>query len=698
MKKTIFITCLLLFHLTNLFSQNNSKSDSLITLIQGTKNDSVKAKLYFQLGNTYSIENSLDSKINAYKLAKILFNNSSFSSHKINNLSRLAYCYFKQNDYTESEKIYKEGIEISKKEKEIFLEFEITEKYLETFINLKPNSELLKFVFALKEKAIKHKNKELTFKSLALINKFYHISSIKKDERKATSDSMLIIAKELNDSNLLRIAYFNLAASTDHQESVDYYINCLQYVDTSSYTFLSSIYNNISGRYRRINSLHKSILYADSALIFSEKAGRQEGVAAALYRKGEAHYFLGNFNEAIIYGEQALLNFKEAKILRRQDMCAHLIAFSYKELGQYKKALEYLELKQHLTDSLEEMSKHKETEFVEQKFNFQIVQKRDSTEIAIKMMKIDSMNAVLENEKMKKYLLYGGVSVVLCFAIFLFIGFQRKKRANLIIAEQKIEVEEKNKEITDSIQYAKRIQNAILPSNKLVKEYLKNSFIIYLPKDIVAGDFYWMESVLGQEEKNNVKVLFAAADCTGHGVPGAMVSVVCNNGLNRSVREHGLTDPGEILDKTREIVVQEFEKSEDEVKDGMDIALCCLEGKVLKYAGANNPLWIIREGELMETKANKQPIGQFDNPEPYTTHTIELQKGDSIYIFSDGYADQFGGEKGKKMKTANFKKLLLSIQEEPMDKQRDLINKAFEDWKGNLEQLDDVCVIGLSIS
>ena len=145
-------------------------------------------------------------------------------------------------------------------------------------------------------------------------------------------------------------------------------------------------------------------------------------------------------------------------------------------------------------------------------------------------------------------------------------------------------------------------------------------------------------------------MLFAVADCTGHGVPGAMISVVCNNALNRSVREYGVTEPGKILDKTREIVKEEFEKSGKEVNDGMDIALCSIEGMKLQYAGAYNPLWIIRNGEVLETKANKQPIGQFEKPEPYTTHSFDLEKGDAIYIFSDGYVDQFGGEKEKKFK------------------------------------------------
>ena len=251
-------------------------------------------------------------------------------------------------------------------------------------------------------------------------------------------------------------------------------------------------------------------------------------------------------------------------------------------------------------------------------------------------------------------------------------------------------IEEKNKEITDSINYAKRIQSAILPPTKMLDELLPNSFVLYKPKDIVAGDFYWLV-------KHNEKVLFAAADCTGHGVPGAMVSVVCNSALYQSVREYNLTEPGKILDKTREIVVEEFAKSEEDVKDGMDIALCSLEGNILQYAGAHNPLWIIRNNELLETKANKQPIGDFDNPTPYITHTIELQKGDSIYIFSDGYPDQFGGPNGKKMKTAQFRTILMEIQEKSIEDQKVLLDNFFEEWKGKLEQLDDVCVIGIKV-
>lgn len=292
---------------------------------------------------------------------------------------------------------------------------------------------------------------------------------------------------------------------------------------------------------------------------------------------------------------------------------------------------------------------------------------------------------------------------------------QEIQHKNVILEEQKREVETqkelievKHLEIQASITYAKRIQSAILPSPKLVKEYLVDSFIMYKPKDIVAGDFYWIErspsltlpegkgvSPLSVESEG--AILFAACDCTGHGVPGAMVSVVCNNALNRSIKEHGLTDPGEILTKTREIVIQEFEKSDEEVKDGMDIALCSLKGHQLQYAGANNPLWICRNGEILITKPDKQPIGSFRSSNPFTTHFVDLQKGDIVYIFSDGYADQFGGEKGKKYKAAKLKELLLFNNHLEMEKQKEVLENSFEEWRGNLEQVDDVCIIGVRI-
>jgi serine phosphatase RsbU (regulator of sigma subunit) len=260
------------------------------------------------------------------------------------------------------------------------------------------------------------------------------------------------------------------------------------------------------------------------------------------------------------------------------------------------------------------------------------------------------------------------------------------------VESQKHLVEEKQKEIIDSISYAKRLQEAILPPQKFIDNHLPSNFILYKPKDLVAGDFYWAESI-------DDLFFIAAADSTGHGVPGAMVSVVCSNALNRTVKEFGLTDTGKILDKTRELVVETFEKSVSEVKDGMDISLLCIDtkNKKINWSGANNALWYIQNNEVKIIKANKQPIGKTEKPSPFTTHEIEYSNDLTFYLFTDGFADQFGGEKGKKFKYKQLEELLLNNNHLALSKQSDLLNEKFENWKGELEQVDDVCVIGINL-
>ena len=293
-----------------------------------------------------------------------------------------------------------------------------------------------------------------------------------------------------------------------------------------------------------------------------------------------------------------------------------------------------------------------------------------------------------------------GLVIVVVFSFLLMkrinITLKQKRIIEIqkkLVEQQKSLVEEKNKQVTDSINYAKRIQNAILPPAKFVQEHLPNSFIFYLPKDIVAGDFYWME-VVGDW------VLFAVCDCTGHGVPGAMVSVVCHNALNRSVREFGLTEPAKILNKTLEIVKESFEKSEDEIKDGMDLGLCGLNKKTLslQFAGANNPVLIFRNNELTEIKADKQAIGVSEYNKPFTGHHFQLNKNDVVYLSSDGYADQFGGESGrKKLTKKKFKEMLLQASALPIKEQEQYIRNFYFGYKKDTEQIDDILVLGLVV-
>ncbi|HEX2616566.1 MAG TPA: SpoIIE family protein phosphatase, partial [Flavobacteriales bacterium] len=260
------------------------------------------------------------------------------------------------------------------------------------------------------------------------------------------------------------------------------------------------------------------------------------------------------------------------------------------------------------------------------------------------------------------------------------------------VERQSRKVVELYKNVTDSIRYAKRLQESILPPEKRIKELLPESFVLYRPKDIVSGDFYWVERV-------EDKVVFAAVDCTGHGVPGAFMSLVGHNGLNQAVKEHGITKPSEALRDLNRIAFEMLHKDRDQfVRDGMDMALCTLDpdDMVLEYAGANCPLYLVRGGEVLQYSPDKRPIGGFElSGHDFTDHRIELQKGDVVYIFSDGYADQFGGTKGKKFLYRRFRELLLEIHAQPMDRQKSLLMEALNDWKGAQEQVDDILVIGM---
>lgn len=398
----------------------------------------------------------------------------------------------------------------------------------------------------------------------------------------------------------------------------------------------------------------------------------------------------GDFKNAIQSGEKGILDLSEVRAFHEIKNGYKQLSEVYEEAGETRNAHEYLKKYIHLRDSLEEVNRSEIMAEMDAKYN----KVQDEKKIA--ELSHQSNLQHLQNEKNKTimYLTVGAAIILMLFLGFAINANRQKNKINKTLQIQKSIIEEKNNEILDSIQYAKRIQNAIIPSDTMISRNLENSFVLYKPKDIVAGDFYWMEEI-------DDLILLAVADCTGHGVPGAMVSVVCNNALNRAVREFNLKEPAKILDKTREIVIETFAKSEENVKDGMDITLCAWNKKTneIQYAGANNPLYILpnAQSEISVIPPDKQPIGLYAAAKKYTNHTIKLNKGDSIYLFSDGFVDQFGGNNGKKFKYSRFRDLIKSSQSESMKEQGRLIESEFNKWKGDLEQLDDVCVIGIRV-
>lgn len=306
----------------------------------------------------------------------------------------------------------------------------------------------------------------------------------------------------------------------------------------------------------------------------------------------------------------------------------------------------------------------------------------------------------------KQFQLYASIIIaILLFLLSLWIfNFYRQKKkaneqlefANKEINLQKSIIEHKNKDIVDSINYAKRLQLAILPSDDDFKKILPDAFVLYNPKDIVSGDFYFLDKV-------GDYIFFSVADCTGHGVPGAFVSFVGHKALDHAISDLGLTDPGKILDTLRNEVEHTFDKNEKgEVKDGMDISLGVLNTNTgaLHFAGAHHTMYRVTKNDevaLVEVKGNRQAVGAGQGKEPFTTQHVDTKKGDMIYFSSDGYSDQFGGPEGKKFKTSQFKKLLLEIHNRPVATQKELLANAHSNWRGALEQVDDVCVMGMRL-
>jgi serine phosphatase RsbU (regulator of sigma subunit) len=283
-------------------------------------------------------------------------------------------------------------------------------------------------------------------------------------------------------------------------------------------------------------------------------------------------------------------------------------------------------------------------------------------------------------------------------ALLIYLGVRLFKTENMkyakTIDEQRKSLEEKNKEITDSINYAKKIQEALIPPEQNFNSHFKESFVLFRPKDIVSGDFYWVH-------KTDNSIFYATADCTGHGVPGGFMTMLGISFLDEIVGEKKITEPSEILNHLRDRLIHTLKQSgqSGESKDGMDVVICRIDLPSLKltYAAANNSLYHVRNGEMSEMKPNKQPCGFYHEMSPFTQTGIQLEKGDRIYTFTDGLADQFGGPKGKKYKYRQLEQLIMASQDKSFAEQRQIIGESFDNWKGRLEQIDDVCVIGVSV-
>lgn len=535
----------------------------------------------------------------------------------------------------------------------------------------------------------------------------------------------LTIYNELHDEIGISSSYNNLGSiyelKKDPLKALEYYTKSLEIKEKlGNKRGIAESLNNIGSVYRSQGNNDKALEYYMKSLKLMQELDNKYGIATTYSNIGNLYLAQNKLPKALEYGLKAMELSKQIAYPERIQGAANLLTAIYRKTGNYQKALEMFELNIVMRDSMNSQQNKKAS--IKNQFRYEYEKKAAADSIRVAEEK-KVIAVQLKQEKTQRYALYGGLALVALFGAFMFNRFRVTQRQKVLIEikeketqQQKKLVEEKQKEIVDSITYAKRLQEAILPPQEFVDKYVPGNFILYQPKDLVAGDFYWAECIGGL-------FFIAAADSTGHGVPGAMVSVVCSNALNRCVKEFGLTDTGKILDKCRELVLETFAKSGEEIKDGMDISLLCIDAanQKISWSGANNPLWYFslspsgnagvsasrRTGDvvlnasenvvLTEIKADKQPIGKTDDPKPFTTHALAYRTGDVFYLMTDGFADQFGGPKGKKFKYKQLEDLLISLQREPLITQKEKLSQAFNNWKGLLEQVDDVCIIGIRI-
>ena len=504
------------------------------------------------------------------------------------------------------------------------------------------------------------------------------------------------------------------------------------------------VYLNLVSLNVEKNIYQEALTYGHKALKLANKLNSKEYIASSNKKIGYVYNRMKKYKQAVNHLKIASNIYLETGyLLYILDVYDELI-IAYNGLHDYENAFLYSQQFIIYNDSINSIETKKSLDLLNTKYETEKKEKQIIQQQAdLKTSKLETEKEKAEKEKQEtqRNMFIVALGLMIIFAVFVFRSYKQKKKANILLAEQKEEISEANEElnqqneeitaqrdeietqrdlvlkqkekieeihheISESINYATRLQGAILPEEKILEKHLSEHFLLFNPKDKVSGDFYWWEHIQNH-------TIISAADCTGHGVPGAFMSMLGSSFLREIVKKKNTTNTGTILNELRLEVIKSLKQKGEigEQKDGMDMAIISInhETNVVQFSGANNPLYILANNELAdlqpldgfenfyEIKPDKMPIAIYEKMDNFSVHEIQLEKGDVLYMFSDGYADQFGGPKGKKFKYKPFKRLLSENRDKPMNEQQELLNNAFETWRGDLEQIDDVIVLGVKI-
>ncbi len=699
------------------------------------------------IGYAFSRKHDYDSALYYYNLAIDAYHIADDSVATIQVYARMAKAYAKQSNYSLGLIYQKKAIDLAEDNK-------IAAKQLAGYYNSMGilHKEEGAYIDALK----------YYFKALDIIetlNKPTKASKIKSNlgliynkqlEYKKAEEMYFNAVNDLDENNVkhqysLAILYSNLGANYrdkgNFDKSHEYHIKALELKKSiNKRSSISITYNNLGELYGDQGLYVKALVYVNKALKIKEEDQDKDGIVYSLNIIADLHNKQKNYNQAIGVLNRSIAISKEIGAHRELADAYEELSRSYEGINNQIQAFSYYKKFTAIEDSIISVDRAKK--LAELDAIYQLDKKED--EIRLQSVQIEKQVSDIENQK--TFIIVAIIALSLAvLALFSFIQSNRvKKRSNELLEASNQEIkmanielqslneevqtknenlnelyetlDEKNRDITSSINYAKKIQDVILPTDQQVNDLFPNSFLLYQPKDIVSGDFYWMEETLE-------KKFFMAADCTGHGVPGAFMSLIGSSIFNQLVLEQKCTNTGEILTQARELIIHRLKQTgkEGSQKDGMDAALCMLDPKtnILSYTGANNPVYIVRpinndllsvngnltepniEGDelnLFEIKADSQPIGYYTGKDdPFTLQEIQLKKGDLVVISSDGYPDQFGGPRGKKYKYKPFKRLFMEYYHMESKEIENALKKEFYAWKGKEEQVDDICIIGVKV-
>lgn len=527
------------------------------------------------------------------------------------------------------------------------------------------------------------------------------------------------IFQEIGFEGGMAICYTNIAnilsEQGDYEKGLEMYFKGLEYdleVNDPKGIIISK--GNIGETYTEMGEYQKAEEFLADALKRAEDHGDQWLLTNPLRGLAGLYRAQGDIDKALGYAKQSLKVALSIKAKAEIIESYYIISEIEKDAGNYKTALHYWELYARLKDSLlDESSNHI---MLEMEARFRAQEQMKEIELLKKEQEIDELKdreaamkheEELREEKNKQVFLWSALGVFLIILVLALVGFRAIRKANRKLADQNEtirkaqedlknafeQIEETNKDITDSIRYAKQIQEAIMPDESNIANVLPDAFVFFRPRDIVSGDFYWVH------EREN-EVYFSVADCTGHGVPGAFVSMLCTNLFNQVVIDKGERDPGKILTEVNSRLIAALNKSDKRSSDGMDVTFCRLDKatRQLTVACAMNGAFIAGKEEHYVV-TDKTPIGgHTEMGHSFSSEVVQLEQGDHVFLYSDGFQDQFGGEKGKKYKSGNFRKLLSRLKEKPTTQMSKVLEEELTAWKGELEQLDDICVLGLRIS